>query len=64
MKYQIQNMTCGGCARHVTEAIKGVDPEAAVTVNLAQRTAEVQSTAVETSISQALEEAGYPVRKV
>jgi len=64
MTYQIQNMTCGGCVRHVTEAIKGVDPEATVTVDLHQRTAEVESKAPETEILRALEEEGYPAKKV
>lgn len=64
MKYQIQNMTCGGCGRHVTEAVQAADPSAKVQVDLRQRTAEVQSSLPEEVISQALEEAGYPPRKV
>jgi copper chaperone CopZ len=37
MKFQIDNMTCGGCARSVTKAIHSVDPHAKVDIDLPRR---------------------------
>ena len=33
--FQVQGMTCGHCVRAVTEAVKSVDPQAEVKVDLA-----------------------------
>lgn len=60
MQFHIQNMTCGGCARSVTKAIQGVDPNAKVEPNPATRQVKVETTASQTQIRQALANAGYP----
>ena len=41
--FQVQGMTCGHCAGAVTEAVKSVDPQAEVKVDLASGKVEVQS---------------------
>ena len=60
----IPNISCGHCARTVTEAIKELDPSAKVDVNIASRTAEVDS-AVDLGVIRAkLAERGYPATAV
>lgn len=59
MLFHIENMSCGGCARHVTRTIHGVDAGAAVDVNLAGRNVTIVSMASSASIMLALAADGY-----
>lgn len=61
-EFNVNGMNCGGCASGVTRAVKSVDADAAVRVDLAAKTVNVQSTADQTLIRQAIEAAGYPVQ--
>lgn len=61
MKYQIDNMTCGGCVRKVTKAIQTVDASAEIITDPAQRSVEIASTKPTELFVEALAEAGYPV---
>ena len=61
IKFNVQGMTCGGCARAVTEAVQQVDPAASVDVDLAGKTVSVESSADSGQVKAAIEEAGYPV---
>ena len=63
MKFQIDNMTCGGCARSVTKAIHSVDPHAKVDIDLPQKSVIVVSVADETAVVAALEDVGYSPRR-
>jgi copper chaperone len=60
MRFQIDDMTCGACARRVTKAIQAVDPAAEVEIDLDRRLAEVRSEQPSTAIASALASAGYP----
>ncbi|MCR5860519.1 heavy-metal-associated domain-containing protein [Mesorhizobium sp. J428] len=60
MELRIEGMTCGGCARSVTKAIQGVDPDAKVEPNPATRKVKVETTASAAQVEQALAKAGYP----
>lgn len=60
MQFHIENMTCGGCARGVTSAIKAVDPEANITTDPATRTVNVETNAAKDEIISALNDAGFP----
>ena len=62
MQFQIDIMTCGGCARSVTKAIQSVDAAAQVTVDIPTHTVQVQTTAPQAAVVAALEEAGYPAQ--
>jgi copper chaperone len=66
MLFTIESMTCGGCARSVVKAVKGVDPVAEVEADPATRRVAVTSTRPVAEIVTALAEAGYPAvpRKV
>ncbi len=63
MRFQIDNMTCGGCARSVTNAIQSVDPQAKVDIDLTIRRVNVQSGADESVVAAVLEDVGYPPRR-
>ncbi|MFY8048012.1 MAG: heavy-metal-associated domain-containing protein, partial [Erythrobacter sp.] len=43
--FKVQGMTCGGCARGVTNALQRVDANAVVNIDLARKTVSVNSTA-------------------
>jgi copper chaperone len=60
MRFHIENMTCGGCARSVTKAVESVDPKARVDADPVTKTVTVESSASTDSISRALADAGYP----
>lgn len=60
MELRIEDMTCGGCAKSVTKAIQGVDPDARVEPNPATRRVKIETTASPEQVRQALAGAGYP----
>ncbi|WP_371421481.1 heavy-metal-associated domain-containing protein [Tardiphaga sp.] len=59
--FKVQGMTCGGCVRGVTNALKRVDADAVVDVDLAGKTVSVNSTADAQQLKQAIEKAGFAV---
>lgn len=60
LRFNIPNMSCGGCASSVTKALLGVDPEARVETDPSVREVRVDSTADVNAFRKALSEAGYP----
>ncbi|KAB2707052.1 heavy-metal-associated domain-containing protein [Brucella intermedia] len=60
MELRIEDMTCGGCAKSVTQAIQSIDPNAKVATNPEARTVVVETTATLAALQLVLEEAGYP----
>ena len=64
LDFQVNGMTCGGCARAVTNAVKSVDAAAEVQVDLFSKRVTVESTADATKIRSAIEEAGYDVERL
>lgn len=56
--YKVIGMSCGGCAKSVTNAILEVAPEARVDVNLDEKSVMVDG-ADEASVKQAVEDAGF-----
>ena len=59
MQFQIETMTCGGCARGVTKAIQSVDATATVQADPPNRRVDVTTTAPRDQIVAALTEAGF-----
>jgi copper chaperone len=59
--FQVQGMTCGHCVRAVTEAVKSVDPQAEVKVDLATGKVDVQSQQDRTALAKAVQDEGYQV---
>ncbi len=63
MLFQIENMTCGGCAKGVTKAIHSVDPLAKVDIDLTQKRVRVESHADQSAIETAIENVGFSARR-
>lgn len=59
--FQVQGMSCGHCAGAVTQAIKAVDPQAEVKVDLASGKVEVESQQPAAALAAAIREEGYTV---
>ncbi|MFC3282317.1 heavy-metal-associated domain-containing protein [Litchfieldella rifensis] len=60
LKLKVPKMTCGHCASTVTTAIKTVDADANVGIDLDNQQVTVEGTADSAAIAAVLEEAGYP----
>jgi len=60
LRYRIENMTCGGCAKGVTATVKEADPAARIEVALDRREVAVEAPGADAAaIEAALREAGW-----
>ena len=59
MKFKIENMTCGGCARSVTATVKEVDANAVVNIDVASKIVELDTAQLD-AVLKALDEDGFP----
>jgi copper chaperone len=62
MKFYLDNMTCGGCARRVTHAVQSIDASASVNADPPTRLVQIQTSVPEEAIVSALREAGFSPR--
>ncbi|CUW44399.1 heavy-metal-associated domain protein [Brucella vulpis] len=60
MKFSIPKMKCGGCAEAVTAALRKLDAEAPVVVDLANKEVAYGGTVAPEAVLSALAAAGYP----
>ncbi len=60
MKFTVPDLSCGHCASTVTKAIKAIDPEAEVRVDVAGKTVAVETGQPVSAVAAALAGAGYP----
>lgn len=59
--FDVQEMTCGGCAASVTRAVQRLDAAAKVEVDLAVKTVKVASSRTLDEVRAAITDAGFPV---
>ncbi|AGK49276.1 MULTISPECIES: heavy-metal-associated domain-containing protein [Burkholderia] len=59
MKLEVKDMSCGGCANAITQAIKAVDASAAVSVDIASKVVEVGSALGVERVVEIIEAAGF-----
>lgn len=59
-EFKLPDMSCGHCRAAVTEAVKEADANAAVDVDLSQKTVKVESGLSREQLAGVLSEAGYP----
>jgi copper chaperone len=64
MRFHVENMTCGHCERSIRKAIATLSPQATVSVDLRDRTVEIDGPVAAASIVAALAEAGYPAVRI
>lgn len=57
--FKVPNMRCGGCARSVTSALRGVDPSAEVRVDMERREVTIEGPVDADALARALREAGF-----
>ena len=62
LRYQVDDMTCGHCAQAITQALKGLDPHAEVTVDLGAKQVAVTSQFESPLIESSIRAAGYTPR--
>ena len=60
LRLNVENMTCGGCARSVTKALLSVDPQARIETDPPAREVRVDSAMDESAFLAVLSEAGFP----
>lgn len=60
LTFQVDDMTCGHCVRAIKEAVRALDADAVVDVDLARHLVRVQAPQLDaTRVRQVLEQAGY-----
>lgn len=64
ISFEVNDMTCGHCASTITKALKGIDKDAQVEIELASHRVHVEpATADAEELGEAIKDAGYtPVR--
>jgi copper chaperone len=58
-QFKLPDMVCGGCAQSVTQALRQLDPQAQVQVDLPSQTVRVSSAQPREALAQALAGAGF-----
>jgi copper chaperone len=59
LRYQVADMSCGHCVQAITQAVKSVDAGAQVKVDLTANSVDVETTAEDATVREAIREAGY-----
>lgn len=60
-RFKVEKMGCGGCAKSVTRAVQGIEPNARVEVDLGAKLVTVSgATLPDDLIAQAIANAGFP----
>jgi copper chaperone len=64
--FYVHDMTCGRCISAITKAVKAIDRDATIEIDLSTHTVTIHPTVVnELALQRAIEDAGYgPVRQV
>ena len=61
--FDVKEMSCGMCVKHVTKAVQSVEPGAEVKVDLATGKVEVSPTPKDPqALARAITDAGYPAQ--
>lgn len=60
IEFEIKDMSCGHCVGAVTRAVKTLDAQADIKIDLGSKTMTVESAQSRESLAAALTDAGYP----
>lgn len=60
-EFKVDGMTCQGCVKSVTNAIKALDEKASVTIDLGSKSVKVESDKSSIEIRNSIEDAGYDI---
>lgn len=61
LQFTVSNMACSACSDTITDAIKAIDPNAKVNADPKTKLVNVETQAPETSVKEAVANAGYTV---
>ncbi|MDX2217065.1 MAG: heavy-metal-associated domain-containing protein [Oculatellaceae cyanobacterium bins.114] len=61
LQLTVPNMACSACSDTITKAIKAIDPAATVQADPKTKLVNVDTQAAETTIKQAITDAGYTI---
>ena len=65
VRFKVEKMGCGGCARSVTRAVQAIAPDAWVEVDLGAKLVTVSGASVPArGLAQAIAAAGFPAEPV
>lgn len=65
VSFQVNDMTCGHCVSTITKAVRAVDKNATVNIDLTGHRVEIEPTEADAQeLSDAIQEAGYTPMKV
>lgn len=64
MEVKVSGMTCGGCVKSVTNALKTLDQNADVAVSLETQTIQIKTTKDPNEVKHTIEEAGFDVLNI
>ncbi len=57
--FNVPDMTCGGCVKAITAAVKAVDASAVVVANVETHVVEVSGAASAEAVAEAMRDAGF-----
>jgi copper chaperone len=58
-KFQVQDMSCQHCEASIKAALKALDPQADIQVDLASHVVTIASSLTSTTLENAIRDAGY-----
>jgi copper chaperone len=61
LELTVPNMACSACGETITQAVKAIDPAAAVEANPKTKLVNIETQASEAAIKQAITDAGYTI---
>ena len=61
LQSKVPTMACSACLNTIAQAVKTLDPAAAVEADLKTKLVTIQTVKPETEVKSAIETAGYPV---
>ena len=64
MRFKVEKMSCSHCVRAVTNALRELDPQARVEVDLATGIVEVEGQVSDVQAATAITAEGYPARRL
>ena len=58
-EFSVKDMTCGHCSSSITRAIKGVDSDSKIEIDLSKKTVRIASAKPAAEFLEAIQAAGY-----
>jgi len=59
MKFEVKDMSCGGCANSITRAVTDVDPAAKLDIDVTTKIVKIDSALPPERLVAVIEEAGF-----